>query len=95
MERLFFGTITGCFLAIITINTHGILSTQNKAVKTSSNSDSDKCFLVGRRECQIIMTAIPSSSTAEGGRSTLPTAIGVVFAKTGSTSKRVVEVAND
>lgn len=95
MERLFFGSLTGCFLAVLTINTHGILSTQNKAITSHNNNDSGKCFLLSRRECQIIMTAIPSPSPAEGDRSGLPRLTGVTFPEGGRTTATLIEVAND
>lgn len=85
MERLFFGTITGCFLAVITINTHGILSTQNKAIKSLNNNDSGRCFLLSRRECQN-KTASPSPSTSEGPTTPLPSSLPLSISGTGSTS---------
>lgn len=86
MERLFLGTITGCFLAIITINTYGIL--------TTSNNDSGKCFLLSRRECQNKI-ANPSPSLAEGPVTPLPSFLPLSISEEGSTSARLIEVAND
>lgn len=85
MERLFFGTITGCFLAIITINTHGILSTQNKTIKSINNNDSGRCFLLSRRECQN-KTASHSPSTSEGPTNPLPSSLPLSISGTGSPS---------